>query len=61
MTNFDMTLTQKMVLEYRKASKIEKALILNDYCKLTNESRKTVAKRFQRAQFNLNLESSNKD
>ena len=53
MNNFEMTLTQKQVLEYEKAPKEDKISILNTYCKLTQIPRNTAVQRFRRAQYNL--------
>ncbi len=46
---FDMKLTQKLLKEYRKASKKEKGKIIDQYIKITKVKRKTAIKRFNRA------------
>ncbi len=46
--DFDMELTQKLLGQYRRASKKMKGLILTEYCQLTEVSRNTASKRFRK-------------
>jgi len=45
---FDMELTQKLANGYKKANKKRKGEILTEYCSLTEVSRNTASKRFQK-------------
>ena len=45
---FDMQLTKKLSREYRSANKKRKGEILTEYCLLTEVSRNTASKRFQK-------------
>ena len=46
--DFDMKLTQKLLGQYKRASKKMKGLIITEYCKLTETSRNTASKRFRK-------------
>ena len=46
--DFDMKLTQKLVGQYRGASKKTKGWILTEYCQLTQTTRNTASKRFRK-------------
>ena len=48
MDKFDMQLTKRMAIQYRKVIKKEKGQILNEYCKLTAVKRNTAVKRLSR-------------
>ena len=48
MNSFDMNLTQKLIKDYLRATKKEKANILDNYCRLTGVSRNTATQRFLR-------------
>ena len=45
--DFDMKLTQKLLGQYKRASKKIKGLILTEYCQLTETTRNTASKRFR--------------
>lgn len=51
--NFAMTLTQKLIKDYRKKDKKGKGKILGDYCRLTSISRSSAKQRFHRALGNI--------
>ncbi|HEX3035425.1 MAG TPA: hypothetical protein VHT73_09870 [Thermodesulfobacteriota bacterium] len=46
--DFDMKLTQKLLGQYKRASKKMKGQILTEYCQLTEVSRNTASKRFRK-------------
>ena len=54
MTLFDMTLTQKYILDYTKFGRKSKSDILSDYCTLTNCTRNTAKQRFNRCKAKKN-------
>lgn len=51
--NFAMTLTQKLIKDYRKRNKKGRGKILGDYCKLTGISRSSAKQRFHRVLGNI--------
>ncbi len=46
--DFDMKLTQKLLGQYKRASKKMKGQILKEYCQLTEINRNTASKRFRK-------------
>ena len=52
---FDIKLTQKLARDYNKEAKKKKGQILTEYCMLTEVSRNTASKRFDKVTKNRYL------